>query len=131
MDRSELPKIGEIVTRERLLQLCAKHGRKDLFDYILSHPEPEKPFTSDGCSMWFDEWKGTDMYPWCFFHDVWYWMGARHDYRARAMADAKLAYDVAKAGLPDMSRAMYNGVWLFGGEEHDTPYEWGYGRVDR
>lgn len=127
--RSELPQKGETVTREKLLAICALHGRVDLLRYILTHPEPEKPFTSDGCSCWFDTWGDVDMYPWCFFHDVWYWCGARHDEKARAMADAQLAYDVAKAGLPDMSRAMFNGVWLFGHEEQNTPYEWGYGRV--
>ena len=89
---------------------------------------PPKPFKSDGCSLWFDTWKGVDLYPACFFHDLKYWSGYPKEETERLIADAELMIDVARAGVPKMAEIMFAGVRVGGHEALKRSFSWGFGR---
>ena len=96
---------------------------------IEQHPPP-KPFQSDGCSLWFDTWEGTSLYPACFFHDLKYWAGFPGEEVERLIADAELMIDVARLlSATSMAEIMFHGVRVGGTDLFKTPFCWGFGRV--
>ncbi len=58
----DLPPKGQEVSLEQIREICAQHNLQDLWNKIENGP-PQKPFTSDGCSMWFDTWQDKSLYP--------------------------------------------------------------------
>ena len=121
----ELPKSGEKVSLEHITDICKYFGRDALLKRILDDPPPN-PFKSDGCSMWFDSWRGIDFYPYCFLHDLEYWVGGTNT--DRLVADAQLMIDIAKAGCPQMAEIMFHGVRVGGHERFRRTFSWGFGR---
>ena len=67
----QLPAIDEVVPLERIREICVHHGLDALWRKIEADP-PARPFRSDGCTGWFDEWNGISLYPACFLHDLKY-----------------------------------------------------------
>lgn len=125
----ELPKTGEVVSNGRLVRILEYYGKQDILAYLHQHGFPEKPFASDGCTMWPDEWRGRSIYRACFFHDVRYWCGMRDDEVARVCADADLVKDSAlQSGDAVMARAMFFGVSVGGTPQGNFTWSWGYGR---
>jgi hypothetical protein len=124
----ELPKKGETVSLERIRQICDHFGLHQLWAKIERDPPP-RPFSSDGCSMWFDSWFGVSLYPACFLHDLKYWAGYPGEDVERLVADAELMIDVARL-LDDirMAETMFHGVRLGGHEVFKQPFSWGFGR---
>lgn len=53
----ELPRKGEQVDLQKIEEICRHYGLTQLWERIRTDP-PFKPFKSDGCSMWMDEWAG-------------------------------------------------------------------------
>ena len=101
------------------------------------------PFTTDGCSAWFQGWWGDA----CKKHDLPYHSGRPGDWKGKLKADALLAVDVLKSGpwfvkplnviiAPAMfvgvsvggRRAVSAAVKAFTGKE--LPWRWGYGWVE-
>ncbi|WP_310601016.1 hypothetical protein [Desulfobulbus sp.] len=124
-----LPAQGEIVTLDRIEAICAHFGLKALWTKILRDP-PDLPFQSDGCSLWFDQWKGYDLYPACFRHDLKYWAGRPGEEVERLVADAELMIEVARLmGSTGMAETMFAGVRLGGGAWTRTSFAWGFGRT--
>ncbi|RJX30021.1 MAG: hypothetical protein C4525_13345 [Desulfarculus sp.] len=126
--RTELPGIGVVVPLGRIKEICLAHGLSELWRKIEADPPP-RPFKSDGCSLWFDAWEGTDLYPACFLHDLKYWAGRDDDDPAeRLIADAELMIDVARAGEPRMAEIMFQGVRVGGHPVFRRSFSWGFGR---
>ena len=124
----ELPKKGEIVPLDKIQEICEYFNLQELWAKIKKDPPP-RPFKSDGCTLWVDEWEGVSLYPACFKHDLKYWAGQPGEHLARLIADAELMIDVAKL-LDDTSIAetMFTGVRLGGNENFKLPFSWGFGR---
>src|ERR1051325_10989192 len=67
----KLPAINEEVPLKKIKEICEFYGLHDLWQKIERDPPPH-PFKSDGCTGWFDEWKGVSLYPAGFLHDLKY-----------------------------------------------------------
>lgn len=106
----DLPKKGEEVPLSQIKEICKWYGLHGLWAKIEKDP-PQKPFMSDGCSMWFDSWKGISLYPACFVHDLKYWAGYPEEDVERLIADAELMIDVARLlNSTGMAETMFHGV---------------------
>jgi diadenosine tetraphosphate (Ap4A) HIT family hydrolase len=123
-----LPPIDTEVSLERIKEICAHYGLHDLWRKIEKDP-PVRPFKSDGCTGWFDDWQGVSLYPAGFLHDLKYWAGYPGEDVARLQADAELMTDVAKLlNSTKMAETMFHGVRVGGAEQLKTPFSWGFGR---
>jgi hypothetical protein len=124
----ELPKLGEEVPLPRIKEICAHYGLAALWAKIEKDPPP-RPFKSDGCTGWFDDWRGVSLYPAGFLHDLKYWAGYPGEEVERLVADAELMTDVAKLlKSTTMAETMFHGVRVGGAEQLQTPFSWGFGR---
>ena len=126
----KLPDIGEEVPLSKIKEICDHYGLDELWTKIESDP-PDKPFTSDGCTHWFDTWDGTSLYSACFLHDLKYWAGYQGESVARLIADAELMIDVARLlDSTKMAETMFYGVRVGGHQAFKAPFSWGFGRED-
>lgn len=129
----KLPKKGKIVSLAEIKKLCIHFELYELWDKIAEDPPP-KPFKSDGCSCWPDNWKNANgkkvsIYEPCLLHDIAYWTGHKGETMARFLADAKLMVDVAmKTKRPKLAISMFLGVRTGGGSWTKMPFRWGFGR---
>ena len=97
----------------------------------MSADEPDRPFTTDGCSFgltWvWQRVTGNDP-PWqgaCIEHDRCYWRGGtRLD---RFMADIRLAERVAARGYLHWAASVFLAVRIGGHPLLPFPWRWGYG----
>lgn len=127
----ELPKLGEEVPLPRIKEICERYGLHALWLKIERDPPP-RPFKSDGCTGWFDEWNGVSLYPEGFLHDLKYWAGYPGEEVERLVADAELMIDVARLlGSTEMAEIMFRGVRLGGSDKFNTAFSWGFGRATR
>lgn len=123
-----LPPLGEEVPLPRIKAICEFYGLRDLWRKIERDP-PARPFKSDGCTGWFDDWKGVSLYPAGFLHDLKYWAGYPGEEVERLAADAELMIDVARLlGSTEMAETMFHGVRVAGTEKLNTSFSWGFGR---
>jgi hypothetical protein len=124
----KLPEKGEEVPLEKIKEICNGSGLNSLWIKIESAPPP-KPFKSDGCTAWFDCWKGVGLYSACFLHDLKYWAGREGEDVERLVADAELMIDVARLlGETKMAETMFFGVRVGGNEIFKQSFSWGFGR---
>ena len=124
-----LPTINTEVSLPQIKEICEHYGLQDLWRKIERDP-PVRPFKSDGCTGWFDDWKGVSLYPAGFLHDLKYWAGYPGEDVARLTADAELMLDVARLlKSTEMAETMFHGVRLGGSEKLKTPFAWGFGRA--
>lgn len=125
----QLPPKGAIVSLEQIKQICNYFGLQTLWHKIEKDP-PARPFKSNGCSMWFDNWQGVNLYPACFLHDLKYWAGYPGEDVERLVADAELMIDVARIlQSTSMAETMFHGVRIGGHEIFKRSFSWGFGRV--
>jgi hypothetical protein len=123
-----LPALGEEVAIEHIKVICAFYGLHELWRKIERNP-PIRPFKSDGCTGWFDNWKGVSLYPAGFLHDLKYWAGYPGEDVERLAADAELMIDVARLlGSTSMAETMFHGVRIGGTETLNASFSWGFGR---
>lgn len=124
-----LPAIGEEVPLERIRVICEAYGLHVLWAKIERDPPP-RPFKSDGCTGWVNEWKGVSIYPAGFLHDLKYWAGYPGEDVERLVADAELMTDVARLlNSTGMAETMFHGVRVGGSDRFETSFAWGFGRV--
>jgi hypothetical protein len=124
----ELPALGEEVPLPQIKEICAFYGLQDLWRKIERDPPP-RPFKSDGCTGWFDDWKGVSLYPAGFLHDLKYWAGYPGEDVERLVADAELMIDVARLlNSTAMAETMFHGVRAGGSEKLHASFSWGFGR---
>ncbi len=123
-----LPALGEVVPLARIKEICTHYGLTALWRKIERDPPPQ-PFKSDGCTGWFDDWKGVSLYPAGFLHDLKYWAGYPGETVERLVADAELMVDVARLlGSTEMAETMFHGVRLGGSEKLQASFSWAFGR---
>jgi hypothetical protein len=123
-----LPALGEEVPLPRIKEICEFYGLRDLWRKIERDP-PTRPFKSDGCTGWFDDWKGVSLYPAGFLHDLKYWAGYPGEDVERLAADAELMIDVARLlGSTEMAETMFRGVRVGGMEKLNASFSWSFGR---
>lgn len=123
-----LPPLGEEVPLSKIREICAHYGLRDLWRKIERDP-PTRPFRSDGCTGWFDEWRGKSLYPAGFLHDLKYWAGYPGEDVERLVADSELMRDVARIlGSTEMAETMFHGVRLGGTHRFKLAFSWGFGR---
>jgi len=129
----DLPRKGERVSLDEIRAICAHYGLAELWSKIEQDP-PQKTFSSDGCSCWFDSWRAHDLYPACFIHDLHYWAGYPDgrpgENIARLIADAELMIEVARRmGETTMAEIMFHGVRVGGHQFFKQGFSWGFGRT--
>jgi hypothetical protein len=125
----DFPGRGRVVPLAQVKDICAHFGLVALWEKIEKNP-PCHPFSSDGCSLWFDKWKGFNLYPACFKHDLKYWAGYPGEEVERLIADAELMIEVAQImGSIHMAETMFAGVRVGGGEWMKASFSWGFGRT--
>ena len=130
MSQIELPPKEAEVPLSKIKEICEAYSLPELWDKI-EHDPPPKAFKSDGCSLWFDEWKGVSLYPACFLHDLKYWAGYPGEDVERLVADAELMIDVAKLlSSTQMAETMFHAVRIGGHEFFKQSFSWGFGRVE-
>ena len=123
-----LPEMGQEVPLPTIKKICEFYGLHALWQKIQRDPPP-RPFKSDGCTGWFDDWKGVSLYPAGFLHDLKYWAGYPGEEVERLAADAELMVDVARLlGSTEMAETMFHGVRLGGSEKFNASFSWGFGR---
>jgi histidine triad (HIT) family protein len=123
-----LPAINTEVPLERIKEICTHYGLQALWAKIEKDP-PVRPFKSDGCTGWFDDWQGVSLYPAGFLHDLKYWAGYPGEDVERLVADAELMTDVARLlGSTAMAETMFHGVRVGGAEALQASFSWGFGR---
>jgi hypothetical protein len=123
-----LPAINAAVSLSEIAAICAHFELPALAARIAKDPPP-KPFVSDGCTGWINEWQGVSIYPACFLHDLKYWAGYPGEEVERLVADAELMVDVARLlGGTRMAEVMFNGVRIGGREGFRASFSWGFGR---
>ena len=124
----DLPAIGTEVPLARIKGICTFYGLHELWSKIERDP-PIRPFKSDGCTGWFNDWQGVSIYPAGFLHDLKYWAGYPGEDVERLVADAELMIDVARLlGSTSMAETMFHGVRIGGTESLNAPFSWGFGR---
>ena len=127
-DKMELPPKGEKASFSQIKEICEFYELTQLWEKIERDP-PHIPFKSDGCSLWFDSWKGSNLYAACFLHDIKYWAGYPEENVERLVADAELMIDVARIlGSTQMAETMFHGVRVGGTEVFKRSFSWGFGR---
>ena len=125
----QLPPINTEVPLPRIKEICAHYGLHELWAKIEKDP-PTRPFKSDGCTGWFDDWRGVSLYPAGFLHDLKYWAGYPGEDVERLVADAELMTDVARLlKSTTMAETMFNGVRVGGNERFKMSFSWGFGRA--
>lgn len=124
----DLPAVGAEVLPAEIAVICAHYELPALAARIAVDP-PAKPFVSDGCTGWVNEWQGVSIYPACFLHDLKYWAGYPGEEVERLVADAELMADVARLlGGVRMAEVMFHGVRVGGHEGFRASFSWGFGR---
>jgi hypothetical protein len=91
-------------------------------------PEPIRPFSTDGCSMFPDRSPigKADWCNCCLAHDLAYWRGGTAEERLKA--DHQLRTCVREAGRSRaLAGLMHAGVRVGGVPYLFTPFRWGYG----
>lgn len=81
---------------------------------------PDYPFSTDGCSRWFDEsWVSC-----CVVHDITYWCGGSDEDRKEA---DQIIKQCANQKASFVGVIMYPGIRVGGSPWLPTPWRWGYG----
>lgn len=134
----KFPQKGRTVPLQKIEEICNDNRWYDLWEKIAEDP-PIKPFKSDGCSWWPDEWKAASgervsIYPRCFKHDLWYWCGHSEkgnikEQIVRFKADTELVIGVVEdTERIDLGDMMWSGVRIGGHERWHMPFSWSFGR---
>lgn len=112
----------------RIKEICAQLHLDELWRKIESDP-PSRPFKSDGCTGWVNEWQRFSIYQAGFLHDLKYWAGYPGEDVARLIADAELLITVARLlHSTAMAEPCFHGVRVGGAEQLNVAFSWGFGR---
>ena len=133
---AKLPKIGEIVTTERALQLCEHYGFNYLADRIEDNPDLFKEWEFDGCSMTptkvlSEIIKVPSLTEICLRHDLGYAYGDPGNEEERVLVDKKFQIELLDGGASEfVAKAMFDAVRVGGKEKLCLPFSWGFARVE-
>ena len=132
---ADLPKIGEIVTTERALELCVHYGLNYLADRIEDNPDLFIDWNFDGCSMTptdvvSDLLKVPSLKEICLRHDLGYAYGDPGNEEERIIVDKKFKNELRDGSASEFAaKAMFNAVRVGGKEKLCLPFSWGFARV--
>ena len=132
---AELPKIGEIVTTERALQLCEQYSFTYLAERIEDNPDQFKEWEFDGCSMTptevvSDLIKVPSLTEICLRHDLGYAYGDPGNEEERIIVDKKFQNELRDGGASEfVAKSMFNAVRVGGKEKLCLPFSWSFARV--
>jgi len=132
---AELPKIGEIVTTERGLELCEHYGLNHLAKRIEDNPDHFKAWKFDGCSMTPTDVvseliKVPSLTEICLRHDLGYAYGDPGNEEERVLVDKKFQNELLDGGASEfVAKAMFDAVRAGGKEKLCLPFSWGFARV--
>ena len=132
---AELPKIGEIVTTERTLELCEHYGFSHLVQRIEGNLDLFKEWKFDGCSMTPDAVlseliKVPSLIEICLRHDLGYAYGDPGNKEERLVVDRNFQNDLLGGGASEFAaKAMFEAVRLGGKEELCLPFSWSFARA--
>jgi len=132
---AELPKIGEIVTTERALQLCEHYGFTHLAERIEKNPDLFKEWKFDGCTMTPTEVlseliKVPSLTEICLRHDLGYTYGAPGNEKERIQVDRIFRYELLSAGAREfVAKVLFDAVRAGGKEELCLSFSWSFARV--
>jgi len=113
---AKLPKIGEVVTTERALELCVYYDLNYLAERIEDNPDHFKEWKFDGCSMTPTEIlskaiKVPSLIEICLRHDLGYAYGDPGNEEERLMVDRQFQSELLNAGASDhLAKAMFEAV---------------------
>ena len=133
---TELPKIGEIITSERAIELCNHFEFYDISRRIGESPEEYLSWEFDGGSKLpdelvarvfnVDESKLIEVF---LKHDLWYAYGLPGDRTSKLKCDWHLGIDLLDIGIPEeVARAAVVMVDMFG-RMPESGFEWGFASV--
>jgi hypothetical protein len=131
----ELPKIGEIVTTVRALQLCEYYGFNYLADRIEDNPDLFKEWEFDGCSMTPEAVvseliKVPSLVEICLRHDLGYAYGDPGNEEERLLVDKKFQNELIEGGASEFAaKTMFDAVRVGGKEKLCLPFSWSFARV--
>ncbi|MBJ01205.1 MAG: hypothetical protein CME67_08230 [Halobacteriovoraceae bacterium] len=86
------------------------------------------PFSTDGCSAYFDGFDKESKTEWfhcCFAHDIVYWIGGTSEERLNS--DLELEACVENSSNSTNAYMMYLGVRFGGRPDTGLPWRWAYG----
>jgi hypothetical protein len=132
---AKLPKIGEVVTTERALELCVHYDLSYLVKRIVDNPDNFKEWKFDGCSMTPTEVlskavKIPSLAEICLRHDLGYAYGDSGNEEERLKVDRQFQSDLLNAGASEfVAKSMYNAVREGGREKYCLPFSWSFARV--
>ena len=132
---AELPKIGEIVTTERGLELCEHYDLNHLAKRIEDNPDQFKEWEFDGCSMTptevvSDLIKVPSLTEICLRHDLGYAYGDPGNEEERLIVDKKFQNELRDGGASEFAaKAMFDAVRVGGKEKLCLPFSWSFARV--
>jgi len=132
---AELPKIGEIVTTEKALELCEHYGLNHLAERIEDNPDLFKEWEFDGCSMTPTEVlseiiKVPSLTEICLRHDLGYAYGDPGNEEERNIVDKKFQNELLDGGASEFAaKTMFDAVRVGGKEKLCLPFSWSFARV--
>jgi len=132
---AKLPKIGEVVTTERALELCVHYDLNYLAERIEDNPDHFKEWEFDGCSMTPTEVlseliKVPSLTEICLRHDLGYAYGEPGDEEERLIVDKKFQNELRDGGASEFAaKAMFGAVRAGGKEKLCLSFSWGFARV--
>ncbi|MFC1802098.1 hypothetical protein ACFLY7_01525 [Patescibacteria group bacterium] len=85
---------------------------------------PPQEFTTDGCTLWPNNFFNIDITDVCINHDMQYWAGGNAEDRKNS--DTEMRNGVNEVLYP-MGNVMYLGTVIFGHPLIPAPWRWGYG----
>lgn len=134
----ELPKIGEVITTERAIELCNHYKFHRISKIFTNYPEKFKSWVFDGCSCVKDSWLGIlttknwrDItYKCCLPHDLQYAYGQLDHKKLRKYVDIIFENDLRdKAGVSKFkARLFYYAVRIGGKSIFKSSFSWGFAR---
>lgn len=126
------PKIGEVITETRMIELCQYFEMEKQLQRILANPGAFKDWTFDGCSMVPDDAVikiigVKDLKIICLRHDLRYAVGDPENDEERLEADYILGLDLLKGGASaKVSKTFFESVQLGGHEGLGFSFSWGF-----
>ena len=133
---AKLPKIEEVVTTERALELCVHYDLNYLAERIEDNPDHFKEWEFDGCSMTPTEVvskiiKVPSLAEICLRHDLGYAYGDPGNEEERLMVDRQFQSELLNAGASEyVAKTMFNAVREGGKEKYCLPFSWSFARVE-
>lgn len=133
----KFPKIGDVITTKKALELCKLFGLDYLVERIESNPKSYKNWKFDGCSglpncvmEWFfvNRGWGDIVYKCCLPHDLGYAYGKSGDTEEKKRVDIKFYNDLIEKGSMKKweAKILLYAVEMGGSEEFELSFSWGF-----